>query len=107
MSRWAASFGLVLVLVLVASGCAVPLDSHVRKRASYDFACAPRNLRIVDRADRVYRVAGCGSIATYECSETPTLAVHCDRVVYDDPMSREVTTTSGRYSIGRRLAPQR
>ncbi len=98
---FAASLGIALV-ALALGGCATQLDTRVRSRAALDFSCAPRNLRIVDRTDTIYRVAGCGSIATYECSETSALAIHCDRVVWDDPQNREVTTAGGKYTIRQR-----
>ena len=82
-------------------GCA-GLDTHVRRRAAVDFGCAPKQLRIVDSYATLVRVAGCGEIATYRCSDQPIFAVRCERIVWDSPQERavtHVTTSAGSYTV--------
>lgn len=68
-----------VVLTLLAAGCA-GLESHVRTRAAHDFQCREADLRILDQAETVFRVAGCGHEATYVCSDNASLRTSCKRV---------------------------
>ncbi len=88
------STGLVLLTLLLASAGCASLNNSVRKRAASDFACAQDKVRIVDEYATIFRVSGCGSVATYRCSDTPAFAVHCHRIVWDAPETHEVTQAS-------------
>jgi hypothetical protein len=89
------------LLALSLLGACASMDTQVRTRAARDLSCKQDAMRIVDREATVFRVAGCGSFATYECHELPTLAMQCDRVRHDDPEQHEVTTATGKYSLSR------
>jgi hypothetical protein len=88
-----------LVLSAAAVGCA-GAETQVRKHAAHDFACQPAQLRIVDQERTVYRVAGCGSIATYQCDDL--FPAHCKRAGWDRPDTQTVITGGGSYTLTRR-----
>jgi hypothetical protein len=69
-------------LTLLAAGCG-GLESSVRTRAASDFHCDQSQLKILDQEQTVFRVAGCGSEATYVCSEGLSLRVHCKRADWE------------------------
>jgi len=92
-----------LVLVSMLLGGCASMDSQVRTRAAHDFSCRSDQLRIVDSEATVFRVAGCGSIATYQCKED-LLAMTCRRAKWDTPDTQVVSTASGRYTLTRRSA---
>jgi hypothetical protein len=96
-ARWLFPLSLV---VLSLGGCAT-MDGQVRERAARDFSCGQERLRIVDAEGPVFRVAGCGSIATYQCEEH-VLAMRCKRASWDGPDTQVVSTASGRYTLTRR-----
>jgi hypothetical protein len=87
-------------VVLALGGCAT-MDGQVRERAARDFSCRQERLHIVDAEGPVFRVAGCGSIATYQCEEH-VLAMRCRRASWDAPDAQVVSTASGRYTLTRR-----
>jgi hypothetical protein len=70
-------------LTLSAAGCASSLESRVRRRAAADFHCREQDLKIIDRQEPVFRVAGCGEEATYICSDSANLRTHCKRADWD------------------------
>ncbi len=73
------------VAVLLASfvaGCA-SLEDTVRTRAAHDFHCQESDLKVVDREQTVFRIAGCGEEATYVCTESRNLRVSCKRAEWD------------------------
>ena len=69
------SFSLALI------GCA-ETSVQVRSRAARDFSCAQEHTRIVDAEAGVYRMEGCGLVASYVCAENSALDMHCDRVYF-------------------------
>ncbi len=72
-----------LLGVGIVSGLAACADvrTQVRTRAARDFSCAAQQTRIVDAAEGVYRLAGCGLEASYVCAEDrTTLGTHCNRI---------------------------
>lgn len=91
---------LPVLSVLLLSACA-SVDARVRTAAAHDLSCKKADTRIVDSEASVYRVAGCGEVATYKCQELPSLTMQCDRVHHPDPALREVTTATGKYSLSR------
>ena len=100
MKRTGELLFLVLAWLGGASGCAT-MDAQVRERAAEDFSCRRDQLRIVDAEATVFRVAGCGSIATYRCKESP-IAMQCRRASWDQPDSEYVSTAAGSYTLKRR-----
>jgi hypothetical protein len=96
-------FGRIRVLIVLTAalaGCA-SLDANVRKRAAADFSCKQDKIHVVDAYASVFRVAGCGLVATYRCADAPLLAAHCHRIVWDAPEVHEVTA-AGAYSLSPR-----
>ena len=77
------------------------MESQVRERAAHDFGCTRERLHMVDSEATVFRIAGCGSIATYRCVESP-LAMRCRRASWDQPDTEQVTTAAGSYTLERR-----
>jgi hypothetical protein len=70
-------------LTLWAAGCA-SLESRVRTRAAADFHCSEQQLEVLDRTERVFRVAGCGEEATYICQDDASLRTRCQRADWDE-----------------------
>jgi hypothetical protein len=66
-------------LVCVLGGCA-DVSTQVKTRAAREFACNEAQTQIVDAEAGVYRVAGCGLEASYQCSEDRTLHTVCQRL---------------------------
>jgi len=81
------SVGLALI------GCA-ETSVQIRGRAARDFSCAEEHTRIVDAEAGVYRMEGCGLVASYVCAENSALDMHCDRVylakIQDAPARKAV-----------------
>ena len=76
------SWFLGALLPLAAAGCA-GLESTVKTRAAQDFRCSEERLKIVDRESTVFRVAGCGSEATYVCKEGRNLRTTCQQAEWE------------------------
>jgi hypothetical protein len=68
------------ILICTASACGADMSQRVKSRAARDFACSEDQTRIVDAADGVYRVTGCGMVASYQCGETASLSMHCEQL---------------------------
>jgi predicted RNA-binding Zn-ribbon protein involved in translation (DUF1610 family) len=92
---------LALTWTFMAAGCA-SLESTVRTRAAQDFRCSEDQLRILDREQTVFRIAGCGEVATYECTESRALAVSCRRAAWEPPLSQpRAASPDARSSVSR------
>ena len=71
--RWLCVAGLALL------GC-VDAGTQVKSRAARDFSCGASETRILDAEAGLYRVAGCGFEATYQCTEDRALNTRCERL---------------------------
>ena len=76
------------------------METKVRTRAAHDFRCSEDQLRITDREETVFRIAGCGEEATYVCEDTRTLRTHCKRAVWSEP-EPEVSASLNRSANAR------
>jgi hypothetical protein len=56
------------------------MTSRVKSRAARDFSCNEDQTRIVDAESGVYRITGCGLVASYQCSETASLSTRCQQL---------------------------
>lgn len=75
-------------LLLMAASCA-GMEDTVRARAAHDFHCGESQLRILDQADTVFRIAGCGSEATFVCNDTRGLRTQCKRAEWEPQSARD------------------
>lgn len=71
---------------LALVGCS-SMETHAVTAASKDFSCAREQTVVTDQFGGVYRLEGCGFAATYQCSETGSLRVHCDVVPGSEAMA--------------------
>jgi hypothetical protein len=55
----------------------------VKTRAAQDFRCSEDQLKIVDRESTVFRIAGCGTEATYVCKEGRNLRTTCAKADWE------------------------
>ena len=81
-------------------GCA-ETSVQVRSRAAHDFSCAQEHTRIVDAEAGVYRMEGCGLVASYVCAENSALDMHCDRVYFGKMTDAPVRKTGERSSLAK------
>jgi hypothetical protein len=68
------------ILICTASACGADISQRVKSKAARDFACNEDQTRIVDAAEGVYRITGCGMVAGYQCSETANLSTRCEQL---------------------------
>ncbi|MFI5308377.1 MAG: hypothetical protein ACHQ53_13540 [Polyangiales bacterium] len=81
--------------VLCAGACA-DTTQRVRTRAARDFSCAEAQTKIVDGESGVYKVAGCGLQASYECHEDGTsLSMRCQQLYVSKLPAAPEKPTSG------------
>jgi hypothetical protein len=69
-----------VIVTCTASACGADLNTRVKSRAAHDIACNEADTRIVDAAEGVYRVTGCGMVVGYQCSENAYLHMHCEQI---------------------------
>ncbi len=78
-------------LFVAAAGCA-SMESQVVARASRDFSCARERTVITDQFGGIYRLEGCGFVATYECRENGSLRVACTPIVGEGAVATRATS---------------
>lgn len=68
------------------------MTARVKSKAARDFACNEDDTRIVDATEDVYRVTGCGMVASYQCSEKGTsLSMRCEQLYVNKAPDEEST----------------
>jgi hypothetical protein len=82
------------ILICTVSACGADLSQRVKSKAARDFACNEDQTRIVDAAEGVYRITGCGMVASYQCSETASLSTRCEQL-YVSKLSDEQGAPKG------------
>lgn len=86
------------ILICTASACGADMSQRVKSKAAHDFACNEEQTRIVDAAEGVYRITGCGMVAGYQCNETASLTTRCQQLyvnkVSDDEGAPKASETS-------------
>jgi hypothetical protein len=85
---------------LALSGCA-ETSVQIRSRAARDLSCAEEHTRIVDAEAGVYRMEGCGLVASYVCAENSALDMHCDRVYLGKMPEAPTRKTGGGASLAK------
>lgn len=58
----------VLVVSIVAAGCAATQDSVVKTRYAREAGCAEPQVKIEDLGGSAYKASGCGAAMTYVCA---------------------------------------
>lgn len=86
-------------IVCVLAGCA-DVSTQVKTRAARELACNESQTKIVDAEAGVYRVAGCGFEASYQCTEDRALNTVCQRLY----LSKVSDPAPGKIDSGEPLA---
>jgi hypothetical protein len=58
----------VLVVSIVAAGCAATQDSVVKTRYAREAGCAEPQVKVEDLGGSAYKASGCGTAMTYVCA---------------------------------------
>jgi hypothetical protein len=79
------------IMICTATACGADMSQRVKSKAARDFACNEDQTRIVDAAEGVYRITGCGMVAGYQCSETASLSTRCEQLYVSKAADEEST----------------
>jgi hypothetical protein len=68
------------ILICTSSACGADMSQRVKSRAARELACNEDQTRIVDAAEGVYRITGCGMVIGYQCTEAANLSTRCQQL---------------------------
>ena len=67
-------------------GCAMTSSDVVRERMAEEYNCHQGDMTVTELAGNGYRVTGCGSTATYDCSVGANGALTCVKEAGSSPV---------------------
>jgi hypothetical protein len=89
------------IVICAASACGADISQRVKSKAARDFACNEADTHIVEATEGVYRIAGCGMVAGYQCSEQANLSTSCEQLYVSKAAGEEAPKTESDSSLAK------